>query len=255
MMLAIFSIASLFFRIQLGRKRLLFLLAVVLLPTLASLWWRMYEAGQPLDFIEQLTTGALLQLMALGLSLWLGVSAVRDEIEDRTIVYLLVRPVRRSWVLGGKMLAAAALVALALAAAGGLALLVAGVGQENFSSGELTACLGRYLPGLTLAGLVYTGLFSLFGVLFEKPFIPAVIFATGWEAAVTNLPLGLSRFTVMYYLKSFLGIQPRPTGLLSVLLPSEGPADFLTSLVVLLSTGLVVFMLSFWLAGRREWTL
>jgi len=254
-MRAIFSIASLFFRIQLGRKRLLFILSVVFLPALASLWWRVYQSGYPLDFIEQLATGALLQLMALGLSLWLGVSAVRDEIEDRTIIYLLVRPVKRSWVLGGKMLAAAALVALTLAAAGGLAILVAGTGQEKFSFGELTEILARYLPGLALAGIVYTGLFSLFGVLFEKPFIPAVIFAIGWEATITNLPIGLSRFTVMYYLKSFLGIQPRQTGLLSVLLPPDGPADLLTCLLVLLCLALVIFLLSFWLAGRREWAL
>ncbi len=253
-MRALWFMAGLFLRVQMGKRRLLWLAALWLAPAALALWWRIYEGGAPERFLEHLAMAVLLQFFSLGLALYFGVSAVRDEIEDRTIVYLLVRPVSRWAVLGGKILAAALLVAIWLVVAAAVGHLVAWVGGEEGFSVFLVR-LARHALVLAAAGLVYSGLFALFGVIFEKPFIPAVIFAMGWEATVTNLPGGLPKITIMYYLKSLLGVQPQGDGVLSVLLPPVGPVSPWSALVVLGAAALVLYGAAFWLAGRREWKL
>lgn len=246
--------ASMLLKVQLGRRRLLWLAALWLAPAAVALWWRIQEGGSPGQFLDHLGVAVLLQFFSLGLALYFGVSAVRDEIEDRTIVYLLVRPVSRWAVLGGKILAAALLVAMWLVVAAAVGHLVAWVGgEEGFS--VFLARLARHALVLAVAGLVYSGLFALLGVIFEKPFIPAVIFAMGWEATVTNLPGGLPKVTIMYYLKSLLGIRPQADGVLSVLLPPVGPVSPWSALAVLGAAALALYGAAFWLAGRREWTL
>ena len=253
-MRTLWLVAGLFLRVQLGRRRLLWLGALWLLPLAAALWWRFAEGGDAQRFLEHLTVAVLLQFFSLGLSLYLGVSAVRDEIEDRTIVYLLVRPAPRWAVLGGKILAAALLAGIWLAVAAGLGHLAAWAGSdEGFS--VFAFRLFRHMAVLAVAGLVYGGLFALIGVIFEKPFIPAVIFAMGWEATVTNLPGALPKVTVMFYLKSLLGLQTQADGVLSVLLPPVGPASAAMALLVLGAAALAFYGAAFWLAGRREWPL
>jgi len=238
-----------FFRQVLGRRRVLWAGLVMLVPLGMAIYARATGGGSGEGFFLEMTVNVFLQFFSLGLTLYLAVSAVRDEHEDRTIVFLLARPVERWVILAGKLGAVAAVVAL------GQALLACGVYAVAFGPGGLLAGLPRLanvLGVLTLAALVYTGLFGLCGVLFRHPMIPALVVAFGWEGAVANLPGAFPRLTAMFYLKSLLGLGPEAHGLLTLLLPATAPAAALTALAVLGVAAAALLGLAVSLGARKE---
>ena len=155
--------AKLFLRLTLGRRRTLWLGLALLIPVGMAVFWRLAEEGAGLDFFLQLVVNVILQFFTLGLCLYLGVAAVRDEIEDRTIVYLFARPVHRAVILGGKILAVFAVVCLAMSlvtvAIYFIALSADGLAATGQSLGRLGASLALYPlfgdvpPALVLSAL------------------------------------------------------------------------------------------------------
>jgi len=248
-------VARLFFRLNLGSRKILWLAALLLVPLGLCTWWRFAEQGQAEPFFAGISVNLLLQLFCLGLPLYLGVSAVRDEIEDRTITYLLVRPAGREAVLGGKVVSVVLVVSTWLLvgeAASFLLVVSAGGGAALARSLPL---LLRHALVLVAGAVVYTGLFSLFGLLLRRPLLLAIVYALGWEATVSNLPGGLPRLTIMYYLKSLLGLGPQAEGVMSLLLPPLAAAGPATALAVLLAVMAVVYSAVFLVAGRKEYRL
>jgi len=247
--------AGLFARLILGRRRALVAGLALLVPLGLSLYWRIADGGDGAGFFLELSVGVLLQFFALGLTLYLGVAAVRDEIEDRTIVYLFARPVARWVILAGKLAAVAAGCALALGATAVVAYALV-VSADGFTG--LVAGLGtlvRVLAALGLACAAYTGLFGLLGVIFSKPMIPAVVLAFGWEGVLANMPGGLPRATLMFYLKSLLGLAPEADSLLAMLVPPIAPVPAATAAAVLCAVAGVLFAMALWIGSQREFSL
>jgi ABC-2 type transport system permease protein len=245
-------LARLFFRQTLGRRRVLWAALGMLVPLGMAAYWRLRQGGSGEGFFLEMTVNVFLQFISLGLPLYLGVSAVRDELEDRTLVFLLARPVERWVILAGKLGAVAVVVALgqALLVAGVYAIVVSADGAAALLTG--LARLAQVVGVLALASLVYTGLFGLCGVLFRHPMIPALVVAIGWEGAVANLPGAFPRLSAMFYLKSLLGLGPEAQGLLTLLLPAAEPASALTSLVVLCVLTCLLLGLAVSLGARKE---
>lgn len=248
-------VARLFFKLNLGSRKILWLAALLLVPLGLCTWWRFAEQGQAEPFFVEISVNVFLQLFCLGLPLYLGISAVRDEIEDRTITYLLVRPVGRAAVLGGKVVSVL-LVAGAWLLVGETAgfLLVMSAGGGAALAGGLPLLL-RHALVLVAGAVVYTGLFALFGLLLRRPLLLAIIYALGWEATVSNLPGGIPRLTIMYYLKSLLGLGPQAKGVMSLLLPPLAAAGPATAVAVLLVVSVVVYIAVVLVAGSREYRL
>ncbi|HUU00476.1 MAG TPA: ABC transporter permease [Myxococcota bacterium] len=246
-------LARMFFKVNLGRRRMIWLALACVVPLGLAIYWRIAEQGAGLAFFDEMTVNVFLQFFALGLPLYLGVSAVRDEIDDKTIVYLFARPLRRAVVLGSKMISVAMLVTFVLAIDLALAYVII-VSADGFTS--IMAGLGRLFASigvLATAALVYTAVFSLIGVLLRRPMILAILFGLGWEAAVSNLPGAFPRLTLMYYLKSLLGLGPQSHGMMSLLIPSITPAPVSEALEVLLITAIVLFSASFYVASHKEY--
>jgi ABC-2 type transport system permease protein len=245
-------LARLFFRINLGRRRSWWLLAALSLPLGLTFWWRCTDGGSGLAFFLELSVNMLLQLYALGLCLYLGVAAVRDEIEDRTIVYLLARPVPLWAILAGKFGAVATAVALGLGATACLVYLVAVSADGGAALGFGLGHLGLALAALGLACLVYTCLFGLIGVLLRRPMIPALVLAFGWEGIASNLPGGFPRASLMFYIKSLMGLGPEADGVLGVLLPPVAPAEPGTAIAVILGATLIFLIAALLVGSRKE---
>jgi ABC-type transport system involved in multi-copper enzyme maturation permease subunit len=246
-------VARLFFRVTLGRRRTLWLLLLMAVPVLAAVYWRLFEDGSGAAWFTGTVIGLFLQLLGLGLPLYLGVSAVRDEIEDKTIVYLFIRPVSRAVILGGKIVSVVLVLATALSVDAALVYLVA-VSRDGI--GALLAGLPHLLLSvavISLAVLVYTCLFSLLGALLRKPMVIALLYGFGWEVVASNFPTDLPRATLMYYLKSLLGVPPEGNQMISMLLPPTGLAPHGVSLVVLGIAAAVSLWAALALASRKEY--
>ena len=114
-----------------------------------------------------------------------------------------------------------------------------------------------------MAAIVYTAVFSVFGVVLRRPMILALGFGLGWEMAVSNLPGAFPKVTFMYYLKSLLGLGPEASGIMSVLIPPIAPASITEALEVLLVmmvvlifviTNIVVDVFYAWLDPRIRYS-
>jgi ABC-type transport system involved in multi-copper enzyme maturation permease subunit len=246
-------VARLFFRVSLGRKRIIWLALAMLIPVAMAIYWRAAEGGHGMAYFTGMTIDLFLQFFALGLPLYLGVSAIRDEIEDKTIVYLFARPLHRAVVLGGKIFSVALVVSFALA-------LVLAVVYGIVVSVDGVAELGRHLPHLLLhmgvlavAAVAYTALFSVFGVLLRRPMILAILIGFGWEAVVSNLPGAFPKLTLMYYLRSMLGLGPEASGMMSLLIPALDPAPFTTAFTVLAVATVLLFTAALTIGSRKEY--
>jgi len=248
-------VARLFFRVSLGRRRILWIALAMLIPVAMAIYWRIAEGGDGAAFFTEMTVNLFLQFFALGLPLYLGVSAIRDEIEDKTIVYLFARPLHRAVVLGGKIFSVALVVAFALS-------LILSIVYAIVVSADGISEIGRQLPRLVLhmgvlsiAAIAYTALFSVFGVLLRKPMILAILIGFGWEAVVSNLPGAFPKLTLLYYLKSLLGLGPEASGMMSLLIPPIDPAPFTTAFTVLAVTTVLLFTAALTIGSRKEYRI
>ncbi len=128
---------------------------------------------------------------------------VQDEIEARTITYLLSRPVARSGLLLGEMaayLAAAAVVALPAITIGFM-----------IPGGTPAASLLRLLAAAALALFAFGAVFALLGVAFKRPLAIALVLLFGWErlSAASGL---LPRVTLTAYVRALAGASSAPAG-------------------------------------------
>jgi ABC-type transport system involved in multi-copper enzyme maturation permease subunit len=125
-----------------------------------------------------------------------GTASIGGDREDRTLVFLLVRPIPRALVLLAKFTATLPLVLGLVVGSYGLYCGVAGsVGQTAF---------GLYLPALIYTTLAYTCLFHLFAVTFRHSTIIALIYALFMELLLGNMPGIVKRVAVNYYGRSIM---------------------------------------------------
>jgi ABC-2 type transport system permease protein len=189
------------------------------------------------------------------LGVFYGTSLIADEVEDRTITYLFVRPVPRSSVLLGKYLSylvcttllvlpSVVLVYFLVVPIGG-----AGVGPE-FPA--LLADLGMLAVGLAS----YGALFALVGARLKRPLLTGLVFAFGWEPGVLLFPGYLKRATVAYYLQALVPHAiPQDSAVSALMQVFQEIPSVATSLLCLT----LMTLLTLWLAGRavemREYVL
>jgi ABC-2 type transport system permease protein len=189
------------------------------------------------------------------LGIFYGTALIADEVDDKTITYLFVRPIPRSAVLVGKYLAyLVTTVFVVLPSVVVLYLLV--VPLQHGSLAESFPALLKDL-GLLGVGLAsYGALFAFVGALFKYPLVTGLFFAFGWEQIALMLPGYLRRMTMAYYLQSLVPHSMPQDGLGSALqaLFRDVPSP-LVSLACLLGCAVVFLVLAGRIVERREYVL
>lgn len=179
--------------------KLLAALGLIVLPALLAILGRV---SQKEHYDPQQTYNSLSGLLIFGfvlviLSVIFGAGIVAQEVEQKTIVYLLTRPIPRWRLLLVQFFAVVlvitatvwlAVIALAVAAYG-----PAGMGQSN---------LARDLLVLPVGALAYGGLFVLLSTALARPQIVALLFAFGWDSWVPQLPGKFKMLTLLAYLRA-----------------------------------------------------
>jgi ABC-2 type transport system permease protein len=138
-----------------------------------------------------------------------GTTSIGGDREDRTLLFLLVRPIPRFLILLAKVVATLPLV---------IGLLVG----SFFIYCELVGEVGQlafrlYLPAVFFMALAYVGLFHFFAVAFKHSTIIALIYALFMEFFLGNMPGIIKRVAVSYYGRSMMyhmgaaeGLNPPP---------------------------------------------
>jgi hypothetical protein len=137
------------------------------------------------------------------LGVFYGTALIADEVEDKTITYLFVRPISRSAILVGKYLAyLVTTVFVVLPSVVLLYLLVVPLGHGSLAESfpALLTDLGLLAIGLAAYGSV----FAFTGALFRYPLVVGLVFAFGWEQIALVMPGYLRRLTIAYYLQALV---------------------------------------------------
>ena len=137
------------------------------------------------------------------LGVFYGTALIADEVDDRTITYLFVRPIPRGAVLLGKYLAyLACTVLIVLPSVMLVYFLVVPIGAGSIAGTfpDLLRDLGLLALGLA----AYGALFAFIGAQLRRPLLIGLFFAFGWEFVMLALPGYLKRFTVAYYLQALV---------------------------------------------------
>jgi ABC-type transport system involved in multi-copper enzyme maturation permease subunit len=184
-----------------------------------------------------------------------GTSLVADEVEDRTLTYLITRPIPRGSVILGKYLAYLACTAVvvlpSVVAVYFLITPLAG-GSIGASFPQLMTDLGILALGLA----VYGAVFALIGALAPRPLVTGLMLIFGWEQVALIMPGYLRQLTVAHYLQSLVPhAMPQDdtmTAIQSLFAQPQSAASNLVPLAVILVAAL-------WLAVRtfesREYVL
>jgi ABC-type transport system involved in multi-copper enzyme maturation permease subunit len=238
-------------------RRSLVMGALVGLPLLFALLWRAFLAARMpaeitgFDLYSRIVLHYWVRNVLPLVALFYGSALVADEVEGKTITFLLARPAPRPALLVGKF-AGYLVTALAMTLPAVLltfALLPSAQGYDALRSHvpDLFRDLG--VAALTL--LVYGALFTLFGVLLRRPLLPGLLFLFAWEL-MANLPGYLPRLTLTAWLRSLLPYNPPAEGL-GELFGQALPVG--ESLAVLGVVSALTLGLALWLFSRREYVL
>jgi ABC-2 type transport system permease protein len=184
-------------------------------------------------------------------ALFYATALIADEVEGRTLPYLLTRPIQRSAILLGKF-AAYLTTTLTLTLPATVVTFFLLLTARGFAGlGASVPDLFRDMGVMVLALLAYGALFTLLGVLLRRPVIPGLLFLFAWEL-IANLPGYLPRFTITVWLRSLMTHHPAEEGLAG-LFAQTLPAGMSLGVLAALIAGFLG--LSLWIFSTREYVL
>ena len=128
------------------------------------------------------------------IALSLGSAALGDLVEDRTLVYLWLRPVPRYSVATAAMAAVVSVVAPIVVAVMTMAAVITGVGDLVAATAVATA----------LAVFAYSGIFVALGLRFKRSLLIGLGYIAIWELLLSRLGDWFARLSVRSYPMSIL---------------------------------------------------
>jgi ABC-2 type transport system permease protein len=176
------------------RRSSLLLMGLCAIPLLIALVYRIEEPGGiPERFMARgLFLGLIVTAVLPLTALLFGTTAIGDEVEDGTVIYLLTKPVPRWEILAPKLAAAWLLTALFVIPAGVAACFVAVNGVD---AGLALALVLSLLVG----ALAYDSVFALLSIVTSRALIAGLVYVFLWEGAVTSIFTGTRYLSVRHY--------------------------------------------------------
>jgi ABC-2 type transport system permease protein len=133
--------------------------------------------------------------------LTLGTNALGNEIEDRTMVYLVLKPIARWRIVVEKFMAVVLACTLLLWIGAALAWLVASRGDAGSNLDQLLAIEA----GVLAAVLGYGAVFMLISLLVPRALLAGIMYSLLWETTVARFIPGVRLVSVRHYVVSIYG--------------------------------------------------
>ena len=182
---------SLSVRQLVGGKRIWVIVLLAAMPVLAALLFRLFADGaEAVEFAD----GVLAQLVvATGLPLVmliLATASFGNEVDDRTLGYLVLKPISRAAIVVPKWLASVLVGGVLTGSASGLALLLISESAAAAVASTLAVFLGA---------VAYGSLFTWAGLAIKYALPVGVAYVFVWEASLTGLLGGVQYLSVREY--------------------------------------------------------
>jgi ABC-2 type transport system permease protein len=165
---------------------------------LAIVWQTINKSASPTDRFVNVANLLVFRLLPLAAAIY-STAIISQEVEQKTIVYLLTRPIQRWKLILGRWAASAS--AIIIFSMFGLLMTLLGVG------GSVKLSLVNDVLAIVLGTLAYSSLFLFITLLFNRAIIICVLFAFGWESSIPNLPSGLQQLSILAHMQ---GIAKHP---------------------------------------------
>lgn len=159
-------------------------------------WYQMSRVPDPQSIYSQVTLTIVFKLVALASAIF-STAAIGQEIEQKTIVYLVTRPVPRWKLILTRFLASALVVAMIGIVC---ALMVSLAVYRGGAFGN--PLFWRDAQAIFVGAFAYGGLFLFVSLLFNKSMLICLLFAFGWETMVPNMPGDASYLSVFSYVNA-----------------------------------------------------
>lgn len=182
-----------------GGKAIRFVAFFAALPMLFGLIYQIGSVTEsPSTFMSGLMVGIILGTLLPITTLILATSAFRDEIEDRTMVYLVVKPISRFRIVAEKYLAVIESTILALwVGVIGTWVIVSG-GSMADSLGVLVAALVTVLVGVA----AYSAVFVAVSLIVPRALVVGILYTLVWESLLSRFIPGVWTLSVRHYVES-----------------------------------------------------
>jgi len=257
----LFALLVLALRQQIRGWRLIILGLLFLLPgALAAIVYEtapvMPRRSSPAEvfdfaFLFMLIPHALAPLAAL---LCAG-GIVRDEVEEQTLTYLLLRPLPRTAIYAVKLLAALVTAALLTSCFTVATLvLIAWLTGEPPSAGYLAQGL-TIAAIFSLAQVAYCGLFALVALLMRRALLIGVVYIIFFEGFLATFDTIARRMTVMYYFRVLVLRWLNPASGATWKFDLKTTPTAATCVLTLLAAGLVLMIVGSLIFASREFRM
>ena len=175
-----------------GSRRIWLVLALVSLPLLAGLLFQVADAtATPDEFADDVTRVMLASAILPLVMLLLATAAFGNEVGDRTLVYLVTKPIARWRIVAPKLLASVAVGGIPVALGGALAVAViaGGDGAGALATGA----------GLLAGAAAYAAIFTWAGLATRHALLIGLVYVFIWEAALAAYLDGIRFLSVRRY--------------------------------------------------------
>ena len=181
-------------------RKLMVWIAFAILALLLSAFWKSLAIGNSVnvtstDRYVNVANIFIFRLLPLASAIF-STMILSQEVEQKTIVYLLTRPIERWKLLVGRW--GATVVAVLIISMISMVATILGAG--GFSSVHISFL--RDISAIILGAAAYGSLFLFITLLFNRALIICVLFAFGWESSVPNLATGLQKLSILAHMQA-----------------------------------------------------
>ncbi len=145
-----------------------------------------------------------LQFIVLYTCLLYASSLVSAETEERTMTYLISRPIARSEILIYKYIGYVVSVFSIFALTTILNYIVLAPHGGSAAFTRNLDLLGYTLGGILIAVIGWGALFILMASVFKNPLMPGFLYSLFWESLLANMGGNISRATITYQIRTFI---------------------------------------------------
>jgi ABC-2 type transport system permease protein len=175
-----------------GSRRLWLVLALVSLPVLAALLYHAADATTtPDEFADDITSALVASTILPLVVLLLATAAFGNEVSDRTLVYIALKPVARWRIVLPKLAAVLVVGGVPVAVSGFVTVLL--IEEGGLRGAAATAV------GLALGAAAYGAIFVWAGLKTRHALIFGLVYVFIWEAALAAYLDGIRFLSVRRY--------------------------------------------------------
>lgn len=228
-------------------KSVILALLILLVPAFIGLYAAIWQPNdfKPFELFADLSLFLFLQFYVLLYSLIYAAPLLNEEIEKKTMTYLISRPMKRWEVAVFKLIGFIISINILFTTAVFVTYVTFNI-PDSFSLFAENLDLMIYVCLIMLLGsLAYGALFSLAGALFKHPLMIGILFAFIWEVFIVNIGGKFPKVTIMYYLRSVFYDKVALGQVLAMTkLETTGFSVFIIIFLTLLFLGLTCFIVS-----------